>query len=93
MQTWFGHEPKTNLASFKRTDKLLALSRESITFKEEAKQKEAARKMSMEISEQALVIPLFHNPAAFIHQPWVNTTYLESGMVRWKMYEMWMAKH
>ena len=93
MQTWFGHEPKTNLASFKRTDKLLALSKESITFKDEARQKEWARKMSMEISEQALVIPLFHNPAAFIMQPYVNTTYLESGMVRWKTYDMWMSKH
>ncbi len=93
MQTWFGHEPKTNLASFKRTDKLLALSKESVTFKDEARQKEWARKMSMEISEQALVIPLFHNPAAFIMQPWVNTTYLESGMVRWKTYDMWMARH
>ncbi len=92
MQTWFGHQPKTNLASFKRTDKLLALSRESITFKEEAKQREAARKMSMELSEQALVIPLFHNPAAYIMQPWVHTNYLESGMVRWKMGDMWMSK-
>jgi peptide/nickel transport system substrate-binding protein len=93
MQTWFGHQPKTNLASFKRTDKLLALSKESITFKEEAKQKEWARKMSMEISEQALMVPLFHNPAAYIMQPYVHTNYLESGMVRWKMYDMWMSKH
>ena len=85
MQTWFGHQPKTNLASFKRTDRLLALSRESITFKEEAKQRKAARKMSMEISEQALMVPLFHDPAAYITQPWVHTNYLESGTVRWKM--------
>ena len=46
----------------------------------------------MEVSEQALVNPLFHNPAAYITQPYVHTNYLESGNVRWKMYDMWMSK-
>jgi ABC-type transport system substrate-binding protein len=93
MQAWYGHAPKTNLVSFKRTEKLLALSRESVTYKKEADQKEAARKMAMEIAEQALVIPLFNDPAAYMIQPWVHTNYLETGLICWKMFDMWMEKH
>jgi peptide/nickel transport system substrate-binding protein len=92
-QVWYGHEPKSNLASFKRTDKLLALSREAVTHKDEAKQKEAARLISLELSEQALMIPIYYSQTAYLIQPWVHTNYLETGMVRWKMYDMWMEKH
>ena len=81
------------MASYQRTDKLIALSRESITYKNEDDMKEASRKIALELSEQALIIPLFNIPAAYMIQPWVHTTYLEMGMVRWKMFDMWMEKH
>jgi ABC-type oligopeptide transport system substrate-binding subunit len=92
-QVWYGHEPKSNLTSFKRTDKLLALSKEAVTYKDEAKQKEAARLISLELSEQALMIPIYYFKTAYIIYPWVHTNYLETGMVRWKTYDMWMEKH
>jgi ABC-type transport system substrate-binding protein len=92
-QVWYGHEPKSNLASFKRTDKLLALSREAVTHKDEAKQKEAARLISLELSEQALMIPIYYAQTSYLIRPWVHTNYLETGMVRWKTYDMWMEKH
>jgi ABC-type oligopeptide transport system substrate-binding subunit len=69
------------------------LSREAVTYKDEAKQKEAARLISLELSEQALMIPIYYFQTAYIIQPWVHTNYLETGMVRWKTYDMWMDKH
>ena len=49
--------------------------------------------MALEIAEQALVIPLFDVKASYIIQPWVHTNYLECGLIRWKMFDMWMDKH
>ena len=93
IQSWYGHSPRTLMASFNRTDKLMNLSRESISYKDEDDIKEACRKIALELSEQALIIPLFNIPAAYMTQPWVHTNYLEMGMVRWKMFDMWMEKH
>lgn len=90
---WFGHEPKTNLASFKRPPELVALSKESIAYLDEARQKAVTKKMVRLIADEALVIPIFNVPAAYIAQPWVHTDYLQTGFIRWKWYDTWMEKH
>jgi ABC-type transport system substrate-binding protein len=90
---WFGHEPKTNLASFKRPPELIALSKESITYLDEVKQKAITKQMVRLIADEALMIPLFNNTAAYIIQPWVHTDYLQTGFIRWKLYDAWMEKH
>jgi len=93
IEAWYGHKPKTSLASLKISDTLLAMSRESVMYKSEADQAAAARKMSRYISEEALLIPLFSMPAAYVVQPWVHTDYLKQGVNRWKMFDIWMDKH
>ena len=93
IQAWFGHEPKTNLASFERTPRLINLSKMSITYQDEDQQKEISRIIGLEIAEQALVIPLIDVKAAVMIQPYVHTNYLETGLIRWKMADMWMDKH
>lgn len=93
IQAWFGHEPKTNLASFKRTPRLLALSELSITYPDEERQKEISRIIGLEIANEALLIPLIDVKAGVMIQPYVHTNYLETGLIRWKMADMWMEKH
>jgi len=90
---WFGHEPKTNLASFKRPPELIALSKESITYLDEAGQKAITKKMVRLIADEVLMVPIFNNPSAYIIQPWVHTDYLQTGFIRWKLYDAWMEKH
>jgi ABC-type transport system substrate-binding protein len=91
--SWFGHEPKTNLASFKRPPELIALSKESITYLDEAGQKAITKKIVRLIADEALMVPLFNVPSAYIIQPWVHTDYLQTGFIRWKLYDAWMEKH
>jgi ABC-type transport system substrate-binding protein len=92
IQAWLGHEPKTNLASFKRSPELLAMSKESVTYLKKSDQAKITRKMTRLISEQALVIPLYSAPAAYILHPYVHTDYYTTGFIRWKMFDMWMDK-
>lgn len=93
IQSWYGHSPRTQMASYKQTDKIIALSKESISYKNENDIKDSCRKIALELSEQALIIPLWNIPGAYIMQPWVHTNYMEMGFVRWKMFDMWMEKH
>jgi len=45
------------------------------------------------ITDNALIIPLFDPPAAAMMQPWVHSTEYEQGFVRWQTEEVWMEKH
>ena len=80
------------MASFQRTEKLMELSRKSILVKSDAEKKEYCRQIALELSENALLIPLFNIPAAIITQPGVHTSYLKMGLVRWPMFDMWKEK-
>lgn len=93
IHAWFGHEPKTNLASFKRPPELIAMSKESITYVDETMQKSISKKIVRLIADEALMVPIFNVPAAYIKQPWVHTDYLQTGFIRWKLYDTWMEKH
>lgn len=93
IQSWYGHSPRTQMASYKQSDRIIALSKESIACKDEACMKEACRKIALELGEQASIIPLFNIPGAYITQPWAHTNYMEEGFVRWETHNMWMEKH
>ena len=90
---WFGHEPKTSLASFKLPDELSKMSKESITYYTEAEQKAITKKLVRSMMDHALAIPLYNQQVAYIYQPWVHTTYLQTGFIRWKWFDTWMEKH
>ena len=92
-QAWYGHEPKSNLASFKRPDKLIEMSKKSVTLKSETEQKEMTRQIARYMAEEALMIPVVFTPSAYLIQPWVHTNYLECGPMRWRTEDMWMEKH
>ncbi len=92
-QRWFSHDPATNLVSFKRSPKLIALSKKSINYARERDQKAITKKLVRQMADEALVIPLYHTPAAIMLQSWVHTDYLKQGFIRWKTADMWMEKH
>ncbi len=58
-----------------------------------ADQKEITKKLVRYMADEVLVIPLWKNPFAIITRPYVHTDYLQQGVNRWKMYDMWMDKH
>jgi peptide/nickel transport system substrate-binding protein len=92
-QRWFSHDPATNLASFKRSPELLALSKESITYNKEADQKAVTKKLVRMLADEADAIPLYNAPVAHLTQPYVHTTYLHEGPIRWRLFDDWMDKH
>ena len=92
-QRWFSHQPMTNLVSFKRSPELIALSKESITYGEEADQKAITKKLVRQMADEACVIPLWNVPAAYLVHPYVHSTYLDQGLIRWRVYDDWMEKH
>ena len=69
------------------------MSKEAITYFDEADQKAITKKMVRYIADHALIIPLYNQPAAYMYNPWVHTTYLQTGFIRWKWFDTWMEKH
>ena len=91
-QRWFSHDPATNITSFKRSPELLALSRESITYTKEADQKAITKKLVRMLADEADVIPIYNIPAAYMTQPYVHSSYLKEGLIRWRTFDDWIEK-
>ncbi len=92
-ETWFGHQPLTNLVSFKRPPEFLALCKEAVKLSKEADQKEATRKIVRMIADEAFIIPLWNIPGAVMVQPYVHTTFLHNGLINWAIADDWMENH
>ncbi len=92
-ETWFGHSPLTNIASFKRPPEFLDLCREASKYTDKADQKKATEKIVRMISDEALMIPLWCEPAAVMYHPWLHSTYGKNGFIHWASYDDWMEKH
>jgi peptide/nickel transport system substrate-binding protein len=91
-QAWFGHQPRGKLASYEPTPEMVTASKQSIKYMKVADQKEAARKLTRMISDEALVIPLVYSPSAVIAQPWAHTTFYLNGVMRWTCFADWLEK-
>ena len=91
-QRWFGHESATNLASFKRSPELLALSREAITYPDAVDQQAITKKLMRLLADEADVIPLWSVPVTGILQPYVHFSYMKEPF-RWRVYDDWMDEH
>jgi ABC-type transport system substrate-binding protein len=89
----FGPDPMSNYASLKRPPELVAPAEKSLTLVNEKDQKEITYPLVRMIADEALVIPLYRVPAAYIIQPWVHTTFLREQLVARRTYEEWMDKH
>jgi len=89
----FGPDPFANLASFERPKELIDMCRQAYHAYDEATQKEWAKKLVRYMADECLVVPTYLQPAAYIIQPYVHTTYLKEMMVARKTYDEWMDEH
>ncbi len=89
----FGPEPMANYASFKRPPELMELAEKSLHMKTEAEQKAITKQLVRLMADQALVIPLYRVPNAYIIQPYVHTTFFKEQMVARRTFDEWMDKH
>jgi peptide/nickel transport system substrate-binding protein len=91
-QRWWGHDPMSNLASFSRPPELMSISERSLTYEKEADQIAITKKAVRYIADEALVIPVYGIPGAYLTQPWVHTDFLQQGLARWCLFDTWMEK-
>ncbi|MCX8032192.1 MAG: ABC transporter substrate-binding protein [Thermoleophilia bacterium] len=91
---WWGPQPKTNLASFERPEEFKALFDKALMARDLKEQEKLTGDIVAYMNEHALMIPLFHYPAAIVCQNYVHTEYpMEGGFVRWSWNETWMEAH
>ena len=91
---WWGPQPKTNLASFARPDEFNALFEPAMMARDIAEQETKTGDIVEMMNAQALMIPLFHYPAAIVIQDYVHTEYpMEAGFVGWSWGTTWMDPH
>ncbi len=91
---WWGPQPKTNLASFQRPEEFKALFEPALQAQTEEEQIERTGDIVAYMNEHALMIPMFHQPAALVIQDYVHTEYpLEAGFVGWSWGTTWMDPH
>ena len=79
-----------NLVSFNRTPELVEMSKRAVKLVDEADQKASAEEIVYYIAEEALVIPLYHDPSAFIHSGKVHTYHFKMGLQRWDHHDIWL---
>jgi peptide/nickel transport system substrate-binding protein len=89
----FGPDPMANYASFKRPPELIALAEKSLTLKTDKEQQEITKQLVRLMADEALVIPLYRVPNAYIVQPYVHTTLFKEQMVTRYTGDEWMDKH
>ncbi len=89
----FGPEPQANYVSFRRPPELIGPAEKSLTLESEAAQKEATKELVRLMSDEALVVPLYNSPNAFMMQPYVHTTYLRECTNTRRHFDEWMEKH
>jgi peptide/nickel transport system substrate-binding protein len=93
--TNFGDQPLTAMASASWVvpPELEALSIDSRTYSSRADQDMATRKIVQYLSDEALIIPIYLQPSAYIVQPWVHTDYLSEGSFTFYFGKYWMEEH
>jgi len=95
IQINYGDQPLTRMASASWVvpPELEALCKDSRTYPGKADQEAATKKIVRWIADQALIIPLYVSPAAYIIQPYVHTTYLEQSSFTFYFAKFWMEEH
>jgi peptide/nickel transport system substrate-binding protein len=90
---WFSTTPFTDLSFLGHTPEQEAMDKEAQKLTNLKDQQAATRKLVRNITDNALVIPVYDPPVASMEQPWVHSTQYEQGFVRWQTEEIWMEKH
>jgi ABC-type transport system substrate-binding protein len=90
---WFSTQPFTDLAFLGHTPEQAAMDKAAQKLMKVKDQQAATKKLIRNITDNAMVIPVFESPGAAMQQPWVHSNQYEQGFVRWQTEEVWMDKH
>lgn len=90
---WFSTQPFTPLAYLGHPPGQAEADQEAEKLTSLKDQAAVTRKLMRIITDNALVIPIYDQPAVVMEQPWVHSTEYEQGFVRWQTEEVWMDKH
>jgi peptide/nickel transport system substrate-binding protein len=90
---WFSTQPFTPLTFLGRTPDQEVMDKQAQKLTNAKDQEAITKKLMRNITDNALVIPIFDPPAAAMQQPWVHSPRYEEGFVRWQTEEVWMEKH
>ncbi len=88
----FGPEPMSNLASFRRPPELVSMAERSLALKTETEQKDVTKQLVRLMADDALAIPLYTVPRAFLVQPNFHTTFLKEHVVTRYTADEWLDK-
>ncbi|NLM46352.1 MAG: ABC transporter substrate-binding protein [Firmicutes bacterium] len=91
MHIWWGPQG-IFVGGLRRPDEFVDMFRASLQLRTKAEQDQAMAEMVHFIAEEALVIPVYHEPVRLIHNGKVHTDYLRQGQGRWKFNEVWIEK-
>jgi ABC-type transport system substrate-binding protein len=92
-QRYFGHDPLSPYASRVLPPELKNMSEESVTLDKEPDQKAMTTKIVRYMTDQALTIPVYAAPNAYMTHPGVHIDYPMQGMGTLKSFDVWMEKH
>ena len=90
---WWSPTPMTNLPSFKRPPEFTKLFADANAGSDEATQISGTAAIVKMMNEQALMIPLYLEPAGLIVAKYVHTEYPAEGFIRWDWAKASMDKH
>ena len=91
-QRWFGHDPLTNIASFKARPSCSPFQENRSPIPRRRTRKRSPRKLVRMLADEADIIPLYNITAAFMARPYVHSTYLKEGLVQWRTFDDWLEK-
>jgi hypothetical protein len=87
---WFSIEPFTDLSYIGHTPQQIKMDKESQKLTSLNAQEAACKKCMHYMTDNALIVPIFDNPAASMLQPWVNSTQYTTGFTRWMTEDVWL---
>jgi peptide/nickel transport system substrate-binding protein len=90
---WWSSNTASNLVSFKRPPEFARMFAEANAATDKATQIQKTSAIVRLMNEQALMIPLYFEPAGLIVAGYVHTEYPAEGFVRWDWANFWMDKH
>jgi peptide/nickel transport system substrate-binding protein len=90
--SWFSTDPKSNLASFARTDYQKATDPTTVTIVDPEDQKKATEDMMRHLYEEARFCPLWWTPVGTVHADYVHQEIYRHGFIRVDWENIWMSK-
>jgi hypothetical protein len=91
--SWFSTDPKSNLASLKRTDYQVQKDKEIVLIPDPASQQVALADLLKHLYEEAMFTPLWWVPATYVTHDYVHSEIYRHGFIRWDTENFWMEPH